>query len=180
MNTIKNYNIYIFISTFTRNIIDIYSVIYLFQKGILIKDIILIYTITYFLGTFISRESIIIGNKIGYKYILILSSIFTSISFYIINKVNSYYLIALFLSLSMFTYHPIKHYYGIKLLRQKKSIGNTLILIYIAGLLSSYIAIRDLEIIYLFIISIVSIIPALFIKNEQKQKIIYNQKILIY
>lgn len=171
MKTIRNYNIYIFVSTFIRNIIDVYSVIYLYQKGINIKEIISIYAITYFLGFFISSLSIKIGNKIGYKYILIFSSIITGVTFYIINNSHNIYLISLFLSLSMFTYHPIRHYYGINLLKHKKEIGNTLIFIYIAQLLSSYIAITNMKLIYLIIFSIIGIIPALFIKNEKAEEI---------
>ena len=177
MKTIKNYNIYIFISTFVRNIIDVYSIIYLYQKGIGIKEIITIYALTYFLGYFISYISIMVGNKIGYKYILILSSIITSITFYIINNSHNIYLISLFMSLSMFTYHPIRHYYGINLLKCKKEIGNTLIFTYIAQLLSSYIAISNMKLIYPIILSIIGLIPALFIKNEKKEEIKHPKKI---
>ena len=88
MKNIKTYNIYMFISTLTRNIIDIYSVVLLYQKGFSIQDIIGIYAITYFIGSYISTLSIEIGNKIGYKYILIISSIITSISFYAINTIK--------------------------------------------------------------------------------------------
>ena len=177
MKTAKNYNIYFSISTFIRNIIDIYSIIFLYQKGISLKEIIGIYAIVYFLGYFISTGSIKIGNKIGYKYILILSSIITSITFYIINKSNNIYLIALFLSLSTFTYHPIRHYYGINVLRNKKEIAQSLILIYIASLLSSYAASIHIDIKYLIIVSIVGIIPALFIKKAKTKTIEYPQKI---
>ena len=177
MKTIRNYNIYIFISTFIRNIIDVYSVIYLYQKGISIKEIISIYALTYFFGYFISYLSITLGNKVGYKYILIFSSLITSITFYIIHNSHNIYLISLFLSLSMFTYHPIRHYYGINLLKQKKEIGNTLIFTYIAQLLSSYIAISNMKLIYLIILSIIGIIPALFIKNEKQEIIKLPKKI---
>lgn len=177
MKTIKNYNIYIFISTFTRNIIDIYSVIYLYQKGFSIKEIVSIYAIVYFLGSFISQLSITIGNKVGYKYILIISSIITSITFYLLHKNDSVYLISIFLSLSIFTYHPIRHYYGIRLLKHKKEIGKTLIFTYIASLLSSYIAIKNMKVIYLIIISIIGIIPALFMKKDYCKIIEYPSKI---
>ena len=177
MKNIKNYYIYIFISTITRNIIDIYSVVYLYKLGFTIKNIIYIYTIVYFLGIFLSELSLTIGNKIGYKYILIASSIITSLTFLIIRYDYNLYLIALFLSLSIFTYHPIKHYYGLCFLKNKKEIGNTLILIYIAYLLASIIALNDLKIIYLVIISIIGIIPVLFIKKEHPPKIIPCQKI---
>ena len=177
MKNIKSYNIYMFISSFTRNIIDIYSVVLLYQNGISINNIIGIYAITYFIGAYISTLSIKIGNSIGFKYVLIFSSIITSISFYIINKSTDPYLISLFLSLSIFTYHPIKHYYGINLLTQKDQIGNTIILTYIATILSSYFAIKEIKLIYLVIISLLSIIPSIFIKKEPRQKITYPKKI---
>ena len=177
MKNIKSYNIYMFVSTLTRNIIDIYSVVLLYKNGFSIRDIIGIYAITYFIGSYISTLSIRIGNSIGFKYILIFSSIVTGISFYIINKSSDPYLISLFLSLSIFTYHPIKHYYGINLLNKKQEIGNTIILTYIATILSSYFAIKEVKIFYLIIISMISIIPSLFIKKEPKQKITYPKNI---
>lgn len=177
MKNIKFYNIYMFFSTITRNIVDIYSVILLYQKGLSIQTIIGIYAITYFIGSYISTISIKIGNYIGYKYILILSSIFTCITFYIINNISNEYLIALFLALSTFTYHPIKHYYGIKLLKEKQQISNTIILIYIANLISSYFAIKHVNIIYLIIISIIGIIPSLFMTKNSRQEITYPRNI---
>jgi len=177
MKNIKFYNIYMFVSAFTRNIIDIYSVVLLYQKGFSINNIVGIYAIIYFIGSYISTISLKIGNHLGFKYILIFSSIITSISFYIINKSTNLYLIAIFLSISIFTYHPIKHYYGINLLTKKDQIGNTIILTYIATILSSYFAIKEIKVIYLIIISLISIIPSLFIKKESKQKITYPKRI---
>lgn len=174
MKKITKYNIYIFISTFTRNIIDVYSIIYLYQKDFTIQTIIAIYSLIYLFGFFISSFSIKIGNKIGYKYILILSSILTSIAFYIINISTNVYLISLILSLSIFTYHPIRHYYGLTLLKQKKEIGNSLIFIYLSQLISSYIAIKNIKPIYLIIIAIIGIIPAFFITKEPSKKITYQ------
>ena len=177
MKNLKYYNIYMFISSFTRNIIDIFSVVLLYKNNFSINTIIGIYAIVYFIGSYISTLSIQIGSKIGYKYILMISSILTSISFYIINTSSDPYIISIFLSLSIFTYHPIKHYYGINLLKKKKEIGNTIILTYIATILSSYFAIKEIKIIYLIIISLISIIPSLFIKKEPKQKITYPKTI---
>lgn len=166
-----------FISSFTRNIIDIYSVVLLYQNGFSINNIIGIYAITYFIGAYISTLSLKIGNKIGYKYPFILSSIITSISFYIINNSHNPYLISIFLSLSIFTYHPIKHYYGITILKGKKEISNMIILTYLATILSSYFAIKEVKIIYLIIICLLSIIPSLFIKKESAIPITYPKHI---
>lgn len=177
MKNLKYYNIYIFISSFTRNIIDIFSVVLLYKNNFPINTIIGIYAIVYFIGSYISTLTIQIGSKIGYKYILIFSSIITSISFYFINISHNPYIISIFLSLSIFTYHPIKHYYGLSLLKKKKEIGNTIILTYIATILSSYFAIKEINLIYLVLISLISIIPSLFIKKEESKKITYPKNI---
>lgn len=177
MKNIKLYNLYIFISTLTRNIIDIYSVVLLYKNNISIKNIIAIYIITYLIGIIICPLSLKLGNKYGYKYILILSSIITSISFYIINKTMNIYLISLFLSLSIFTYHPIRHYYGINILKKKRDIGNTIIFNYLATFVSSYFAIKKINIFVLIVITLISIIPSIFIKKDNSQVIIYSKKI---
>lgn len=177
MKNIKYYNMYMFISTFTRNIIDIYSVVYLYQKFVSIRSILGIYIIVYFLGAIISAISITLSNKIGTKHILFLSSIITGITFYLIHNTNNEILISIFLSLSIFTYHPIKHYYGIKLLKDKQKIGNTIILTYLAAILSSYIAIKKINYIYLILITIISVIPILFIKKDKQEIIIYPKEI---
>ncbi len=177
MKNIKSYYLFIFITTLTRNIIDIYSVIYLYQKNISIKNIIAIYVLIYFFGIFIAKYSIIIGNKIGYKYILIISAITTSVTFYILTVNTNVYVIAFLISLSIFTYHPIRHLYGIKLSNSKKDISGILIYIYIANFLSSVIIIKSINVIYLIIIAILGIIPTLFIETEKADKIIYPTNI---
>ena len=180
MKNIKFYNIYMFISTFTRNIIDIYSVIYLYKLYPSIKTIIGIYILVYFLGIFISYLSIKLGNKVGYKYILIFSSIITSLTFFVLNstKVINTYIVSILLSLSIFTYHPLKHYYGITLLNKKEKVGISLILVYLASFFSSYFVIKDVKPINLIIITIVGIIPTLLIEKNPPKKIKYLKNII--
>ena len=180
MKNIKFYNIYMFISTFTRNIIDLYSVVYLYKLYPSIKTIIGIYSLIYFLGIFISYLSIKLGNKVGYKYILIFSSIITSITFVVLNnaKIINTYIVSILLSLSIFTYHPLKHYYGITLLNEKEKLGISLILIYLASFFSSYFVIKDIKPIILIIITIIGIIPTLLIEKNIPKKIEYPKNIL--
>lgn len=179
MKNIKFYNIYMFISTFTRNIIDLYSVVYLYKLYPSIKTIIGIYSLVYFLGIFISYLSIKLGNKVGYKYILIFSSIITSITFVVLNntKIINTYIVSNLLSLSIFTYHPLKHYYGITLLNKKEKVGISLILVYLASFFSSYFVIKDVKPIILIIITIISIIPTLLIEKNTPKKIEYPKNI---
>lgn len=179
MKNIKFYNTYIFISTFTRNIIDLYSVVYLYKLFPSIKTIIGIYSLVYFLGIFISYLSIKLGNKVGYKYILIFSSIITSITFIVLNntKIINTYIVSILLSLSIFTYHPLKHYYGITFLNKKEKVGISLILVYLASFFSSYFVIKDVKPIILIIITIIGIIPTLLIEKNTPKKIAYPKKI---
>ena len=169
-----------FISTFTRNIIDLYSVVYLYKLYPSVKTIIGIYSLIYFLGIFISYLSIKLGNKVGYKYILIFSSIITSITFVVLNstKIINTYIVSILLSLSIFTYHPLKHYYGITLLNEKEKLGISLILIYLASFFSSYFVIKDIKPIILIIITIIGIIPTLLIEKNIPKKIEYPKNIL--
>ena len=177
MKNVKLYNIYLFISTFSRNIIDIYIPIFLYQKGINIRNILGIYIIIYLMGIFISYMSIKIGNFIGYKYILILSAILTSLCFYVLQTSNDIYLISLMISLSMFTYHPIRHIYGIKLFDSNIKVGKMLVLQYLASIVSSLFVIKKIKRIYLIIITLVSIIPSFFLEKEVPRKIKYNKSI---
>ncbi len=185
MKNIKFFNTYLFISTFSRNILDIYSVVFLYQKGMSFHTIIGLYAIIYFLGSIISSLSIKIGNRIGYKYILFLSTIVSAIAFCLIKTSQNPYLIAISLSLSIFTYHPIRHYYGMTLLNEKKKISSSLILSYLASFLASYAVIKDFNLIYLVIITAIGLIPTIFIKSAPSRKIsktaiLSKNKILFY
>ena len=175
MKNIKTYNLYLVISTFTRNIIDLYSVVYLYKLGFNVNNIILVYTIIFLLGILISYLSLKIGNALGYKYILIFSSIITSISFYILKNSTNLFLIAIFLSLSIHTYHPVKHYYGMNLLKEKNIISKSILLVFISSFIASYFVIKEINNLYLIIISIIGIIPTLYIKKEPKKEIIYKK-----
>ena len=180
MDTLKKYNIYLFISTFTRNIIDVYSVIYLYKLGIPIENIILIYAIIFFLGTFISEATIRATTYLNHKYILIFSSLISTITFLIIKNNSHLYLLPFLLSLSTYTYHPLRHYYGLKLLKNKKHIGHTLILIYLARFISSYIVATNIKPIYLAILSLISIIPILSLKKELPIKPLSHKSLNIH
>ena len=46
----KLYNIFIFLSTFIRNILEVYSCIYLYQKGLSFREILLFYILVYLIG----------------------------------------------------------------------------------------------------------------------------------
>jgi len=173
MKNQRLYYLFIFFSTFSRNVIDIYSVIFLYQRFNSLKIVVLIYMLVYLFGSIISTLSLLLGNKYGYKYLLIGSQIMTVLAYYLNQHSNSILLIAVCLSLSIFMYHPIRHYYGITLLKDKEMIGKSLIINYGGILLSQFFIIKKLSMIYLIIISVVGIVPVIMMKKEDKKMIKY-------
>lgn len=183
MTNTRKYNIFIFLSTFIRNILEVYSIVYLYKKGFNYRSILSFYILLYILGIFISSITIYLSSIIKIKYILLFSILMSIISYYLLYKIDNYYLLVPLLSLSMFTYHPIRHIYGIKNLNNRMEIGNNLIFMYLALLLSNIIVIKKIKIIYIIILSILSIIPLFFIKDKKekfKVKKIKKDKIIFF
>ena len=84
MNNIKRYNLFILFSTIARNIVEVFSSVLLYKMGYTFREILLFYSILYFTGMITSIGSIYLTKIIKPKYILMLSSIIFSGSFYFI------------------------------------------------------------------------------------------------
>ena len=189
MNNIKRYNIFILLSTLSRNIPEVYSAVLLYKMDYSLKDILLFFTVLYLLGALTSVITIYILNKIKSKYILILSSIIFSLSFYymsIMSKTTKSLLIfSIIYSIGSYTYHTLRHYYAIKALEdnKKENIGNILIFTNIAIILSSLIGgyiqskLSTFALaLFVVILSIVSFIPLFkFEASIGKEKIKYQK-----
>ena len=189
MNNIKRYNIFILLSTLSRNISEVYSAVLLYKMNYSLKDILLFFTVLYLLGALTSVITIYILNKIKSKYILILSSIIFSLSFYymsIMSKTTKSLLIfSIIYSIGSYTYHTLRHYYAIKALEdnKKENIGNILIFTNIAIILSSLIGgyiqskLSTFALaLFVVILSIVSFIPLFkFEASIGKEKIKYQK-----
>ena len=185
MNNIKYYNIFILISTFARNIIEIFSMVILYKIGFSLKQIMLFYIIYFITSTISSIISLVISSKYNAKYILLLSSFLYTYSFYFLSRLNnnitSLIIFAILLAISNYTYHPIRHYYAIKTIDNNKNnkIASILIFNYIAIIISSYLGAyltKNIKItsiiIILLLTSLISIVPLLKLKyKKQKEKI---------
>ena len=88
MSNIKKYNIFIMLSTIARNMVEIFSSVLLYKMGYSLKEILLFFTILYFVGGIISVIVIYLTKYINAKYILILSSIIFSGSFYFMSTMD--------------------------------------------------------------------------------------------
>ena len=172
MSNIKRYNIFILLSTLARNIVEIFSSVLLYKMGYSLKEILLFYSIVYLIGAIISTIVIYLTKIVKPKYILILSSIIFSGSFYYMSIMSKTFINLIIFSIiygmGAYTYHTIRHYYAIKSMNnhERKEIGSILIYTNIAMVISSILGTyveaklsRLILAIMVIVISILAIIP---------------------
>ncbi len=186
----KRYNIFILISMFARNIVEVFSSVILYEKGFTLKDILLFYSILYVAGILVSIVSLYLGKKIKQKNILIISSIIYGYCFYYLknmpNTLTSLITYAIILAIGSYSYHTMRHYFALEVLPKdnQKDIGNILICNYIALIISSYLGgyiTKKLGlsaiVIIVIITSLISLIPLWKVDNpKDNHKIIFNYK----
>lgn len=190
MSNIKRYNLFILISTFARNIVEIFSIVLLYKFNYSLKQIFLFYAILYFTGAVTSLITIYLTKKIKPKTILITSSIIFSISFYFMSIMNkniiNLIIFSIIYAIGSYSYHTLRHYFAIKSISKNKeeNIGNILIFTNIASSISPLIAsiIQDkLSLltltIVIIIISIIGIIPLLKLNIKEDNSKIKLEKI---
>ncbi len=187
---IKRYNIFILISTFARNIIEVLSSVILYKMGYTLKEIFIFYFTFYLSGIVVSFTTINLTKKIKIKYLLIISSIIFSISFYYISVMDKIFInliiFSFLYSIGTFSYHSLRHYLGISSLdnNKKNDIGNIVIYMNIALIISSLVSgylnsmLSNIIIsIILIVLSLISIIPLLRLNLDKKNNIIKYDKI---
>lgn len=189
MKKLTFYNIFLFLSNISRNIVEIFSFVYLYQKGYKIKNILLFYSIYYLVGVFISYITVYLTKCIRRKVLLIISGLLYGVSFYYLSvmSMTNYNLVILsiILSTSSFIYHTIRHYYAMNLVDkvEDKKIASILISAYLpiifSSILGSYIVDKYsilVSSIIVIILSVISIIPLIFIKDDiTNNKIEYSK-----
>lgn len=189
MKKLALYNIFLFLSNISRNIVEIFSFVYLYQKGYKIKNILLFYSIYYLVGVFISYITVYLTKYIKRKVLLIISGLLYGISFYYLSvmRTTNYNLVILsiVLSTSSFIYHTIRHYYAMNLVDkvEDKKIASILISAYLpiifSSILGSYIVDKYsilVSSIIVIILSVISIIPLIFIRDDiTNNKIEYSK-----
>lgn len=189
MDNIKKYNIFILLSTLARNITEVFSSVLLYKMGYSMKEILIFFCILYFIGSIVSSITVLLVGKIKIKYLLIISSIIFSISFYYMSimhkNITNLIIFTILYSIGSYSYHSLRHYLAIKMINKdkKNNIGNIIIYmniaIIISSLISGYIESITSSIILsliVVVISIISIIPIFkFNIKEEKERIIFNK-----
>lgn len=196
MNKTITYKLFLFLSTFTRGLVEVFSLVLLYKKGFSLNNIFFFLFIMYTLGIIINYISL----RLSYKLVLIISSILYGISYIYLSlmtiKISSLIILALLLASSNYSYHAIRHLLAIELLNNRNKPTNKLITItYLGVIISSLVGIYLIEklslsitSIIIFIISFISILPILKLKdnlpkiskinfkkvNISKSKILFN------
>lgn len=190
MDNNKRYNLFVLISTLARNITEVFSSVLLYKMGYSIRDILIFFCILYFIGSIVCSITLFLLGKVNVKYLLIISSIIFSISFYymsIMNKtVINLTIFSVLFSASSYSYHSIRHYLAIKLVNKNKRNNVGYIIIYmniaviISSLISGYVESITSTValsIIVVIISIISIIPIIRLDITEEDNRIINNKI---
>lgn len=183
-NNIK-YNIFLFLSMLSRNLVEVFNVVLLYEIGYSIKEIFLYYFLFFFFAALVNVITINFTNYIKSKYILFLSNILFCCSYYYLNNmdrdVKNLIIFSIISSISSYSYHSIRHYFALKHTdNSNKEIGNIAIFSFLGIIISSYLGGFiteqygfDLTVIIVFIFSFFSIIPLIFINDVTvKEKII--------
>jgi len=167
MNKQKTYNIFLFLSTFTRSLVEVFSLVLLYKKGYSLNNLIFFLFLQYTVGILVNYLSL----KIYYKTVLVISSIIYGLSFIYLSLMNnnliSLSILAILLSFGNYSYHTIRHFLALSMINDKKRNTSKLIIINYLGIITSSLIgmylINKLPFtitsIIIFIISFISIFP---------------------
>lgn len=165
----KTYNIFLFLSTFTRGLVEVFSLVLLYKKGYSINNLLFFLFLMYTVGILVNYLSL----KIYYKTVLIISSIIYGLSFIYLslmtNSLISLSILAILLSIGNYSYHVIRHYLALTMLENKTRKPNKIVTITYLGTISASLIgmylINKLSFtitsIIIFILSFISIFPIL-------------------
>ena len=185
MSNNMKYNIFLLISTLSRNLVEVFNIALLYRLNYSIKEIFLYYGIFFFLSIFVNIITIYLTNYIKSKYILVFSNFLFCYSYYYLNNMNynikNLIVFAVISSFASYTYHSIRHYFALKYTDSSDNeIGNIAIFSFLGIIVSSYLGPLltekynlSITIIIMLILSLISLVPLLLIKdNSIKEKII--------
>ena len=133
------YKIFLFLSSFSRGLVDVFSLVVLYQKGYSVRDIFLFLLITYVGGIFFSYVSICFYKRV----MLVISNIVYGICFIYLSCISYSFMHLIFLgilfSFSHYSYHTIRHYYAFKMLDSRKNTGSIVFFMYLGSSVSSLV-----------------------------------------
>jgi predicted MFS family arabinose efflux permease len=182
MSNLKKYNIFTFITTFAKLLIEVFIPLILYNMNFTIKEIILFLIIKHALCTIFLPITKLVIKKKSTTFLMIISSILFTLSYIYLNFLtkNLFKLLIFTTLLSMYlTFYWVgRHTYALSIIEDKKATDNVslyTIFTILGGLFSTYIgsiliektSYLFLSIIVLFLM-LISIIPLTKIKSKKE------------
>lgn len=178
--TNKNiYNFFLFMSTLTRSLVEVFSVILLYDKGYSINNIFLFLLVMYLSGIVVNYLSL----KINYKIVLIISILLYGGSYLYLsimgNSIFNLIVFGIILSISSYSYHAIRHYLALNMVSydKGKNINIILVVMYIATMISNLVGVVLIDKLsitgtsmVIIVLSFISIVPILKLDNIKNKK----------
>ena len=183
-NNIKKFDLYVFLSTFARNLIEVFIPIILYKNGYSLKEVIIYYFFVNLFSTILTYPCLIFARKFNYKILSFVGIIAFAIMQLMLTKIEYSYMYVLILSFIYALYRRCywfsRRYYNLNVIGKKDiSLSYTIISIinqlgviiaaYIGSILLDFTNIKILTIISIFLF-FVSIIPLFSIKIKENKE----------
>ena len=179
MSDLKKYNIFIFITSFAKLLVEIFIPLILYNMSFTIKEIILFLILKYSFCRLFIPVGYFIGKKYSVSTLMILSSIIFSITYIYLSQINrnltSLIILSILYSSYLMFYWLGRHAYGLSIIEDKKTTDNVSlynIFTILGGLFSPFIGSYIIEktstltlSTIVLVLMIISIIPLTKIKK---------------
>ena len=174
MKRLKDLNVFILISSFAKALIEVFVPIILYNGDYKINEIFYYFMLKSFFVFLLNPILCIFSNKIGFKWINIISSLFFFISYYMLFNLSKSYLslsiLAITFTLYEHSYWISRHYHSLCIFPKRNIVmllGKIIILSQVALIPASYIGallIDNFDInTVLFLITLLLLFSSLFI-----------------
>lgn len=179
----KKFNLYVFLSTFSRNLIEVFIPIILYKYGYSLKEVILYYLLVNIFLIFLTYPCILYTKKFSNKNLALIGIIaFVLVQVLLTQmKYSSYYIFILSFLYALYRigYWLSRRFYNLKVLHKKDiskdysliSIVNQIALIissYVGALFLDFVSIKILTIISI-ILFLISLLPLYMLKFEHEK-----------
>lgn len=128
MSDLKKYNIFIFITSFAKLLVEIFIPLILYNMSFTIKEIILFLILKYSFCLLFIPVGYFIGKKYSVSTLMILSSIIFSITYIYLSQINrnltSLIILSILYSSYLMFYWLGRHAYGLSIIEDKKTTDN--------------------------------------------------------
>ena len=179
MSDLKKYNIFIFITSFAKLLVEIFIPLILYNMSFTIKEIILFLILKYSFCLLFIPVGYFIGKKYSVSTLMILSSIIFSITYIYLSQIyknlTSLIILSILYSSYLMFYWLGRHMYGLSIIEDKKTTDNVSlynIFTILGGLFSPFIGSYIIEktstltlSTIVLVLMIISIIPLTKIKK---------------